>query len=155
MCAISPGGLLFVTQICSRRRVNNLPELWHRCGASSREELSMINNWSSPSCNFIHCLSSNWLLQVGFLTCPTINVLPFMHLINGHCSFMKNTLNYIRNWKAAAVCAVSLRWGRRGDINQPKWNSTRQTESSRPNWTIFHIVVTLPLWHYTAAQVFL
>lgn len=88
---ISPGGLLFVTQICSRRRVNNLPELWHRCGASSREELRMINNWSSPSCNFIHCLSSNWLLQVGFLTCPTINVLPFMHLINGHCSFMKNT----------------------------------------------------------------
>lgn len=30
-------------------------------------------------------------MLVGFLTCPAINVLLFMCLINGHCSFMKNT----------------------------------------------------------------
>lgn len=40
---------------------------------------------------FLHYLSSNWLLHGGFLSCPTINVLLFMRLINGQCSFVKNT----------------------------------------------------------------
>lgn len=95
MCALCLGGLLFHTQICShlwwRWWANNLPELWHRCEGSSRKEFGMLNNWISPSCNFIHYLSSNWLPQIGFRTCPTINVLLLLCLINGHCCFMKNT----------------------------------------------------------------
>lgn len=86
-------GLLFHAQTCSHlwwtSWTDNLPKLWHGC-SSSWEEVR-INNGISPGCDFIHYLSSNWLLQVGFLTCPTINVLLFMCLINGHCSFMKNT----------------------------------------------------------------
>lgn len=76
-----------------------------------------------------------------------------MCIINGYCSFMKkNTLNYIWNWKAVAVCAASQRWGRHRDINQLKWNSIRQILSSRPNWAVFHIVVMLPLWKYSSSN---
>lgn len=113
--------------------------------------MRMINKYISPGCklgDFIYYFSFNWLPQVGFLTWCTINVLLFMCLINNRCSSMKNTLNYICNWRTAAVCAVWQHRGQHRHINQGKWNSIRQTKSSGPNRTIFHIVVMLPLWQY-------
>lgn len=119
--------------------------------SSSWDEVRMINKYISPGCklgDFFYYFLFNWLPQVGFLTWCTINVLLFTCLINDRCSSMKNTLNYICDWRTAAVCAVWQHRGQHRHINQGKWNSIRQTKSSGPNRTIFHIVVVLPLWQY-------
>lgn len=113
----------------TKEHTNNSP-LLHIQRVSSWDGVRMINKNISPGCklgDFIYYFCFNWLLQVGFLTWRTINVLLFMCLINDHCSSMKNTLNYICDWRTAAVCAVWHHQGQRRHFNQGKWNSIRQT----------------------------
>lgn len=144
MCYVSP-------VYCLYWRTNNPPALFHMGRGSSWDEPRMINKHISPGCklgDFIYYFSFNWLPQVGFLTWCTINVLLFMCLINDRWSSMTNTLNCICDWRTAAVCAVWQHRGQHRYINQGKWNSIRQSKSSGPNCTIFHIVVVLPLWQY-------
>lgn len=115
----------------------------------------MINNWISTGSkwgDFIHYLSSNWLLHVGFLTCPTINALLFMCFINGHCSFMKNTHSITSgDWKAAEACTILQCWECQRDINQPQWKSVRQTCS----FGLFLILLSCCLCGSIAAEIFL
>ena len=116
----------------------------------------MINNWISPGrewWDFIHSLPSNRLLHVEFLTCLPINVLLFMCLINGQCSFIK-PLNYIWNWKTTAACAMLHCWGCQADINQlngSQWDRLGPLDQIR----LFFILLSSCLSGNIASQVFL
>lgn len=64
-----------------------------------------------------------------------------MCVINGRRSFMKNTHSITSGGGIEKLQKLVLYCGARecqGDINQPQWESARQTWSF---WTIFHIVV--------------
>lgn len=110
-------------------------------GGSASEAVRVKNNWISPGHkwrDFIHSLSSNWLLHVDFLTCLPINVQLFMCLINDRCSFIK-PLNYIWNWKATAAQALLHLWGCQGDINH--LNGIQQERFSPLDWIGLFVIL--------------
>lgn len=104
----------------------------------------------SPSCNFTH-YSSNWLLQEGFLTCFTINLLLFMRLINDQRSFMKNTHSITSGIEKLRRFALSVNTGD-GVRALIKWNGFQQDRPSLPHQIGLFFILSCCHCGNTAAQ---
>lgn len=136
---------------------NNLPELWHRCGSSSREELTTINNWISPGWVFfsIHYLSSNWLPRAGFLTCPAINVLLLCAKLMATAAPWKTHTQLHPELKKPRQF-VLYRFAGDGAATLISRNGIQQDRLSLPDKIgLFFILLSRCLWGNRAAQVFL